>query len=400
MRIRDAVVNDLLSGEELVRAARDLVPLLKQNAEQTEQGRRLTPETAEAMKSAGLLQACAPRRAGGSGANFRSLIEVSAELAQGDGSAGWVAFIANAAAFATGLFPDDVRATVFSDHRNVVVGQYGPNGVATPVDGGYRVNGRWAFASGCYQAQWTLNGVRVADDQGNVTGRAWALLPTAELDIEDTWYIAGMSGTGSNTFVAQDLFVPADFTVDYATFSGHRFAAWHDDEPGYRTSMRTVAQLGIVGPLLGLAEAGWDHILAMMNAGRPIIQTSYKDIREAPSYRLALGQARTAIDAGRFHVFRAADALDQAASGGRVLEIVDHSRIWGDASAATTNFRKAMDLLLDIGGTRSFATSNPMQRIWRDLEVASRHGLNNRLVNAERYALGLLELERPPLIDG
>ncbi|GAA1754595.1 acyl-CoA dehydrogenase family protein [Aeromicrobium alkaliterrae] len=388
------------STDNHVEVARNLIPLLQNGAEETERGRRLAPEVSEAMRASGLLQVCAPLRAGGSGGNFRDLIEVSAELARGDGSAGWVAFIANAAAFATSAFADEVRAEIFADPLNVVVGQYGPNGVATRVDGGYRVTGKWRFASGCYQAQWTLNGVRIADDNGEVVARAWALLPLAELELEDSWHVAGMSGTGSNTLIANDVFVRDGFMVDHDTFAGRRFAAWHDDEPQYRSSMRTVAQLGIVGPLMGLAEAAWENILAMMNEGRPIIQTSYKDIRESPSYRLALGEARNAIDQGSFHVFRAADRVDSAALDGRHLDLGDHARIWGDASAATKKFRDAVDLLLDIGGTRSFSVANPLQRIWRDLEIGSRHGLNNRLVNAERHALGLLDLDRPPLIDG
>ncbi len=379
--------------ESLVRTARDLIPLLRANADRSERDRRLTDEVTEAVRSAGLFQACTPRRSGGSGGGVRTLVEVSAELARGDGSAGWVAFIANTTALAMGLFPDHVRDVVYSDPHNMAISQFTPGGTGVEVEGGYRLTGKWPFASGSHQAQWTLNAFFVPDDNGNPKEVRFALMPSAELKIEDTWYVAGMVATGSNTFVAKDLFVPSAFTLDMNTFQGFQFASWLPEEPGYRAPIGTLACLAIVGPLMGMAEAAWDLVLDSMKSGRPIT-AAYGDIREAPSYRLALADARIAIDTGRFHILRAADGVDRAAHEGRVLDVRDRARLRGDAATATRSFRNAVDLLLDIGGTRSFALSNPLQRVWRDIEVASRHGLNNSLMNREEFALSLLEMDQ------
>ncbi|MEU1181827.1 acyl-CoA dehydrogenase family protein [Streptomyces sp. NPDC005820] len=379
--------------ETLVHTAHDLIPLLRENAERTENGRRLTQEVTDAVRSAGLFQACTPLASGGSGGGVRTLVEVSAELARGDGSAGWVAFIANTTAFGMGMFPEEVRAAVYTDPHNVAISQFTPGGAGTEVDGGYRLNVRWPFASGSHQAQWTLSAFAVVDDAGQMREIRYALVSAADLTIEDTWYVAGMAGTGSNTYVAKDLFVPHEFTLDQDVFMGRRFTSWLPEEPGYRASLATSACLGIVGPIMGMAEAAWDLTLASMKSGRPIT-AGYPDIRRAPSYRLALADARAAIDTGRFHLLRAADALDTAAHEGRVLEPGERALLRGDAAVATRSFRGAVDLLLDIGGTRSFALSNPLQRVWRDIEVASRHGLNNVLMNREEYALSLLGMDQ------
>lgn len=376
----------------LLQMARDLQPLLRTHAAASEQNRRLAEESAQALRESGLFQALTPRRSGGAGGNVRTLIELSAELSRGDSSAGWVAFIANTTAFGMGLFPDDVRELVYGrDPHNVAISQFAPNGTAVKVEGGYRINGKWGFASGCYQAQWTLSAFLVLDDAGQPAEVRWALMPLSDMRIEDTWYVAGMAGTGSNTLVAEDLFVEERCTIDLQTFSGTAvFPIWHEEETNYRASLSALACLGLCGPLLGMAEAAWDFTMAAMEKDRPISYWNYPTRKDAPSYRIALADARVAIDAGRIHLLRAAEEMDRTAAEGQVLDTAARARIRGDSEIATRHFRQAMTLMLDICGTSSFAQSNPLQRVWRDLIVASGHGLNNPLLNREIYGQSLV----------
>jgi alkylation response protein AidB-like acyl-CoA dehydrogenase len=378
--------------ERLLQTARDLRPLLREHAGESERNRRLAENTERALRESGLFQATAPRRSGGAGGDVRTLIELSAEISRGDSSAGWVAFIANTTAFGMGLFPDDVRELVYGpDPRNVAISQFAPGGTAEKVDGGYRINGKWGFASGCYQAQWTLNAFLVLDAEGQPSEVRWALMPLADMRIEDTWYVVGMAGTGSNTLVAEDLFVEDRCTLDLETFMGTAvFPIWHEDETSYRASLNSLACLGLCGPLLGMAEDAWDFTTENLGKGRPVSYWAYSDRRDAPSYRLALADARVAIDAGRMHLLRSADEMDDAAREGRVLDTAARARIRGDSEIATRNFRRAVTLMLDIVGTSSFAQSNPLQRVWRDLTVASGHGLNNPLLNREIYGQSLV----------
>lgn len=388
----DALAEQAEIRAELVAKANALVPTLRAHAAQGETDRRLADEVTDAIQSAGLFQACTPKRSGGGGGGCRALVEVSAELSRGDGSAGWVSFIANTTGFMTALLSDEVRAQLYENPRAIAISQFGPGARATEVEGGYRLTGEWPFASGSLQADWTLSGIGVVDENGDMKEARWALIPRKDLGLKDTWHVAGMKGTGSNTWTIDDVFVPADRTVDLPGFKGLALTQYTPDEPIYRAPIGTLACLGIVGPAMGLAEAAWDHVLEMVNSARPI-SAAYEDIRDAPSYRLALADARNLIDTGRFHLLHAADMVDEAAVQGRVLDDTARATIRGHAAAATKAFRDGVDLLLDIGGTRSFSLSNPLQRVWRDLEVATRHGLNNRLINREEYGLSLTGLE-------
>jgi alkylation response protein AidB-like acyl-CoA dehydrogenase len=390
---QSAFIEQAATRARLVEAAHELLPLLRKNGEQSERDRRLAEESAAAMRSAGLLHACGPRRNGGSGGNAQTLIEVVAELSRGDASAGWVAMIANMTAWMMGLFPDDARAAVYGDDpRNVAISQFGAGGSGVPTGDGYRITGSWAFASGCYQAQWTVSGFLVLDEAGKPREMRWALMPIAEMEIKDTWYVAGMAGTGSNTLVANDLLVPDHWTIGGDAFLGRSFPRWHSDETSYRSSVSAIACLGLAAPLMGMAEAVWDITVDVMNGGRSIPNWNYGDARESPGWRAALGEARAAIDTGRLHLLRGAADLDRAAEEDRVLSLDERARLKSDQAVATTNFRKAVDLLLDVNGTRSFALSNPLQRFWRDFGTASRHGLNNGPLNQEAYALSLTGL--------
>ncbi|MEU1275654.1 acyl-CoA dehydrogenase family protein [Streptomyces sp. NPDC005799] len=399
MTVTDPTVRSALAEQEetraqLVQTAHELIPLLRRNGEQSERDRRLVDESAAAMRSAGLLQACGPRRAGGSGGNAQTLIEVVAELCRGDGSAGWVAMIANMTAWTMGLFPDDARDAVYGDDPHTVsISQFGAGGTGVPTKDGYRITGQWPFASGCHQAQWTISGFLVVDGAGKPQEIRWALMPIAEMEIKDSWFVAGMAGTGSNTLVANDLVVPAHWTIDADTFLGRTFPRRHSDEAAYRSSVSAIACLGLGGPLLGMAEAVWDITMEVMNGGRAIQNWNYDDARESPGWRSALAEARAAIDTGRLHLLRGAQDLDRAAQEDRVLSLDERARLKSDQAVSTTNFRTAVDLLLDINGTRSFALSNPLQRFWRDFGTASRHGLNNGPLNREAYALSLTGLD-------
>ncbi len=330
----------------------------------------------------------------GSGGGARALIDVVSELSRGEGSAGWVAMIANMTAWTMGLLPDDARKAVYrEDPHSVSISQFGAGGKGAVVEDGYRITGNWPFASGSYQAQWTISGFLVVDDDGQPQEFRWALMPTAEMEIEDTWYVAGMAATASNTLVARDLFVPKHWTLDVATFSGRAFAEWHDDETAYRASVGAIACLGLASPLLGMAEAIWDLTVETMNGGRSISMWGYDDARESWGWRSALAEARSSIDTGRLHLLRGAEDLDRASQEGRVLDNSTRARLKNDQAVATTSLRNAVELMMDINGTRSFALSNPLQRIWRDFGTASRHGLNNGPLNREAYAMSVTGLD-------
>ncbi|MGW5105923.1 hypothetical protein [Nocardia sp. NPDC004123] len=171
----------------------------------------------------------------------------------------------------------------------------------------------------------------------------------------------------------------------------------HTDKPLYRSAAVTGLTLAITGPILGLAEAAWGAALATIGKGKAIAYSVYTDLKQSPSYQLNLADARGAIDSARLHL-QVAEDLDRGAREGAQLDELGRARVHSDIAVAINRAREAVELLVNKGGAGSFATANPLQRIWRDLGGASRHGYINVDINAdlgsEIYAHALLGLEQ------
>src|SRR5882672_11144661 len=192
------------NGEGIVERATALVPLLRENALRTERDRRVARENIDALAEAGVFRITLPRSHGGYEASVATQIDVLAEVARGCGSTGWVASVYSVGTWLAALFPDDAQDEVFAtpDVRVTVVAT--PTAVARPVDGGYRVTGRWGFNTGCLDAHWAFLGAMLEgrEDPG---GHIVMLIPYGELEIVDDWFVSGLVGTGRCTVRSENV---------------------------------------------------------------------------------------------------------------------------------------------------------------------------------------------------
>ncbi|MEO3788512.1 acyl-CoA dehydrogenase family protein [Actinocorallia sp. B10E7] len=377
---------------DLVRRARELGPLLAANAAKTDSDRRLPETTITALTEAGLFKLTVPRRYGGHQANFATFLAVNAEIARSCGSTAWVIALINICNWAAGLAPEKLREDIFgADPDSRVCGVLTPSGTATRTGDGHTVTGSWGFASGSLHATWATLGVQVTDEDGQVVEFGNVLIPMDQLTIKDTWHVVGMRGTGSNTLIAQDVFVPAHRYTPLAF--GADQPDNHPDEPLYRSSLIPALSVILAGPQLGLARAALDHTLATIG-GRGISYTFYEHAAEAPSTQFQIAQATELIDTAALHIFRSAAHIDQAAAEGRPMDVTERLRVRMDTGYAITRCREAIDLLLDANGASSFAESNPLQRIWRDSSTAARHAIASPSISAEAYGRSLLGIEQ------
>jgi len=189
--------------------AAELRPLLVRNAARAERDRRLPTENVEALQTANLFKVIIPRRWGGYGAPLSTTLSTFAELAKDCPSSGWVTMIINASTWWASLLPDRGQEEIFvnpADSR--VCNVASPASIGRPVDGGVRISGKFPFASGCWHSSWGSLTGQIEDDTHNVVDRVTAFAPISEFEIEDTWFVAGMCATGSNTLVAKDVFIP------------------------------------------------------------------------------------------------------------------------------------------------------------------------------------------------
>jgi alkylation response protein AidB-like acyl-CoA dehydrogenase len=345
---------------DLVSRAESLRSTLEQHAEETDRLRRLPDGIVTALKETGLCRLMIPKRLGGFETDIHTYIAVMAELGRGCGSTAWVASLINVCAWLTGLFPERAQQDVFGADRDAwVAGSLAPHGTATPVDGGWRVSGRWMWASGSLHAQWAACGIHMNDEKGETANLGLSLMPMSDLAIEDTWFMAGMKGTG---------------------------------EAVYRVALVPVTVLILIGSQLGIARAALELAVAKGHT-RGITHTNYGRQVDSAGFQIQIAEAAMKIETASLHAFRAADDLDRASQGGRHPELVERARVRTDTALVAKYCREAVELLVSAHGTSSLADWNRMQRLWRDVHVASHHAITEWQVNLEIYGKALLGVE-------
>jgi 3-hydroxy-9,10-secoandrosta-1,3,5(10)-triene-9,17-dione monooxygenase len=392
-RAMTKVANGTADRAALLQQAEAIRPILERNAEQTDALRRLPDENVRALTESGLCRLMVPRRFGGHQTSIRTYAEVTAEIGRGCGSTAWVSSLINVCAWLTGLFPERAQQDVWGPNPDAwVAGSLAPHGTAVAVDGGWRVTGRWPWASGCLHAQWVACGIHMNDEQGNMSNLGLSLIPIQDVTIEDTWFMAGMKGTGSNTIVATDVFVPEHRFLPYpAAFAG-QYRTEHRDETVYRVALVPVTVLILAGSQLGVARAALDHVVAKAPT-RGITHTTFTSQTQSAGFQMLVAEAAMKIDSAGLHVGRAADDLDRYAQAGTHPDLTARARVRMDTALAAKYCRDAVELLVQAHGTSSLADFNRMQRLWRDVHVASHHAITEWQVNLEVYGKALLGVE-------
>ncbi|MDT9682318.1 acyl-CoA dehydrogenase family protein [Streptomyces sp. TRM76323] len=382
------------ASSDLLRSARELVPLLARNAEQAERDRRLSEETVKSLVGAGMFKLAVPKRYGGHEASLRTLIDVSAVLAEGDGSSSWVVSVCNSVAWVVSLFPEQAQDEVFkADPEAKVSGVLTPSATAHRVEGGFRVSGRWHYASGAWHADWALIGFPVPDSTGQIVDQGMALVPATDYTVEESWFVAGMRATGSNCLVAEDIFVPEHRVLSVPKAMAGEYPP---QRSGGSLPRAAIAQFltgaPLVAPQLGLGRAALELVKAR-SAAKAITFTFFEKQRDSAAFQLQLAKATQKIDSAHLHVRRAADDIDAAAARGEALDPLSRLRARADLSGAVGHVTEAIDLLLTAHGAGSFADANPLQRIWRDSAVGARHAILQPQMIEEMYGKALLGVE-------
>lgn len=371
------------SREDLVARAATLREQLWADAPEADRTRRLTDAAVDAVTAAGLNRLMTPWRFGGYETDVRTVLDVSIEIGKGCGNSAWVNAVHNSGNFVVGMFPDQAREDVWGENPDARTSMVlvAPSATVEPADGGLVVTGKWGFASGSLHAEWILVLAGKPDSQ-------LLLIPLSDLTIEDTWHVAGMRGTGSNTVVADRAFVPRHRVVPYRPILDGQLPVVRDDEPLYRTTLSGVLQVFLLGGMIGEASAALDFVLDKA-PNRAIASSTYASQSDSVPFQVLVAEAAALIDTARLHATRAADTIDARTP----LDVPTRARMRMDAAWTVQKCREAVDLLMTAHGTSAFAEFNPLQRIWRDLGVGSRHGGFGGQIPQEVYGKALLGLD-------
>jgi alkylation response protein AidB-like acyl-CoA dehydrogenase len=379
------------NAENVIVRIRDLHSLLRRNAAQSELDRRVVPESIEALRDAGVFRIAQPKRHGGYEASVRTMLDVSSAVGEADGGTAWVVALLNVCAWLASLFPEAAQDDVWgSDPDALVSGVLAPSCESRKVEGGHRVSGRWFWNSGSWHASWAVLGLPITDASGNAVDQGLALIPRSDLELEETWFVAGMKSTGSNCLIAKDVFVPDHRIISVPAAIEGNYATEHADEVPYRAAFVPVLALVLTGPQLGLGRAALE-IVKSKAATKPISYTFYTAQADSVAFQLQLAEAAMMIDTAHLHAYRAAEDIDAAAGQGEYLDLITRARVRADTGWAVNHVVDAINVLLSAHGASSFADSNPLQRIWRDSSVAARHAVALPVVGYEVYGKALLE---------
>jgi len=386
---------------ELVGRARDLAPLIRKHAVAGEANRRIDEEVIEAAAKAGLMRVCTPKRYGGWEMNTRAMLDVSAAVAEADGATGWVVNLNNICCWLTSLLPVKAQDEVFgADPDARVSGVLTPSATTTKVDGGYRISGAWHYNSGGWHSQWALLGFPIVNEAGEPVDQGLGWAPMAELEREDTWFVAGMKATGSICLKAKDVFIPhyRMFSIPGA-IEGDYPTEMRSQEAFYRSAFIPILSIILVGPILGLGRAALDFVRQKANS-RTIAYTFFDKQSSSVAFQLQVAEAAMLIDTAHLHAYRAADDIDQAAQRGVYPDMLTRARVRADTGYVVEKITQAIDKLLFAHGSAGFADMSPLQRIWRDAAVGSRHAVVLPPVGYELYGKALLGVENTvtPLI--
>lgn len=379
------------TSEDFVERAGGLVPLLRENAARVESDRRLTDEVLRALEEAGLLKLRLPARYGGHECDTRTVADVVTQLSRGDGATGWTVAVWCISSWVLGRFPDKVQAEAFTVPDIRVSGILGPTAMATPVEGGVVVNGRWSFNTGVQQSHWNTNAAILAREDGGHEPVMLAI-PVSDLTIVDDWDASGLRGSGSVSTSAEGLFVPDERVQPIVPFL--QGLPTHEGEapvPMHAVPFVPTACATISGVALGLAQAARDLFFERL-PGRGITYTHYEERSHAPVTHLTVARAEIAVEEAAFHTRRAAEIADTGGEDGE-WSMADRSRVRLHMGAACTRAREAVTLLADASGASSLYSSVPIQRVERDMRALSLHAIMHPDTNLELHGRVLCGLE-------
>lgn len=314
-------------------------------------------------------------------------------LARGCGSSSWVAALYSVCGWWAALFPDSVQDEVFADQGTRVAGIVSPLGTLVPTDGGFVLNGTWAWNTGVLDANWDVVATLRPHD-GGVMEPYLVIVPTSDMTVQDDWYTSGMQGTGSNSTVAEDVFVPAERAMSFPPLLGGDHAS--EQNRGvleYSYAVFPFLLANSFGTPIGMAQGALESFLERAPKRR-ISFENFEPQSSSPIAQVQAAEIQLKIDAAVAIARQSAASLHAHAVSGR--PVTTEERIWTRAAVAYTTRQspEAATAVARIGGASAFYLDGAAQRFDRDATMLGNHAYLN--FEANLGVLGSLLLGNEP----
>jgi alkylation response protein AidB-like acyl-CoA dehydrogenase len=378
------------ADQVIVARASALIPALRARAKETDALSKLPGATIKDLNDARLMELLTPRRYGGLQTNVATYKAVCAEIGRGCGSAAWVVALTNICNWlAATLYPQQVTDEIFSRPGGVRgCGVLPPRKAKVrKVKGGFHIDeGLWGFNSGVYHANLDMLGIPVVDDDGKVIDEGLAIVPMERVEILNDWDTIGLRGSGSSSVAVHDCFVPAERVASLPKAIQGIYASQHlHDQQLYRLPFIPFLSILLTFPQLGAGRGALDVFLEKVKT-RGIQYTFYDKQAEAPVTHLQVAEASSKLDAAEAVIDRAIERIEDAAGrGGDTMEFNARAKVRSDAGTASQLIWEAVDTLASGSGGSFAASSNLVNRYWRDVRVASLHGVLCTTTSWELY---------------
>lgn len=368
MAVTDAPTNDTPT-----RNLNEVAELCGSRSAEIEATGHLPRDLADALIDTGAFKTWVPSQYGGPDGTVTDLLDAIETVAYHDGSAGWCVMIAGTTGLNAGFLAPEWGDVIYNDPRSVTGGFGMPAGVATPVDGGLRVSGTWAWGSGTSHCTSIGGGARIVDADGaptslpDGTSMPFVFFDVDDVELLDTWHVSGLKGTGSTDYRVVDAFVPDGRWVDFSSRP-----APISDHPLYRFSFFGALGLGVSSVLVALARRAIDE-LVLLGDKKPT--GSSKSLSERPTIQSQLAEAEVAVRSSTAFVREVVDECWHAAATEGHMTDEQKRSLRLAANNAAERCAHAVDLCYHAGGGTSVYETSPLQRVFRDAHVATQHGM-------------------------
>ncbi len=333
--------------------------------------RHLTDDVAAHVVRSGLPRACVPAEIGGTEAPIAEVVDAVVRLAVDDGATAWCGMIAATTSLVSGYLAPDWLEPIYGDPGAVTGGFAAPVGRAAASEGGLTVSGRWQWGSGTRHCTWIGGGALLVDSEGAPAPRGDGLVAPfvfferSQVELLDTWHTSGLRGTGSTDYEVDAAFVPEGRWVQVG---GEPVI----DRPLYRFSFFGALACGVAAVTIGLARRAIDELVLLAADKRP--QGSSKPLAERPVVQAEVARAEAAVRSARA-LLDAAIADAAADAGARTVDDSHRIGLRLAATDATARCVEAVDRCFHSGGGAAVYETSPLQRVFRDVHVATQHAM-------------------------
>ncbi len=374
-----------VTAEELVERARKLAPVLKERAEKAAELRRVPDETIADFHAAGLFKAVRPKRWGGYELNPAVIYDIQIELGKGCASSSWVFGVLSVHTWQLALFPLAAQEEVWGADPDTLIGSsYMPVGKSKWVDGGVELSGHWSFSSGCDHCAWTFLGGFVPTDAGQPPDMRTFLLPRADYQIIDNWYVSGLKASGSKDVKVEGAFVP-DHRMHkfFDGFRQHSPGNEINTSPVYRYPFGQIHVRSVSTPALGAALGALDEYNGYMKT--KVSQATGGKAMDSYVNSATAAEAAALLDREVITLRRNFAEMFEAIQKNEPIPVPRRAQFRYDSARAVTTAVQVVDQLFTNSGGRVLFNGNAINRHFQDVHAIRQHHANGLEKPSENF---------------